>query len=342
MVANRDVFPADETREIHREIVSLLDVPVIDTLFTEMDKTALKAKRLYHRLGRLAITLIAISAVYTVGDAVGLLAAIGAPEQISIAAVLFAAIGIGLQTYILLSHQKDKWLINRFGVERLRSLKFQAYRLAQAATDHGALKTAVDTFATREVARLKDELTNGMAAIKAFDPSRAIAGTAVPAKAVNPVLAAAALDAFCDLRITYQKRFAQGEIEAMSDRRRIFESSQDFIYAAAAIFAFVALAVKGVEALGVDVSQVLSIPLIDFLAVSLFIAGASKSIMDNASIEDVSKTRYEQYARDVETVSLDATRKTAKLSTIVDRMERTALNELDVFCRAAERISYRL
>jgi len=128
----------------------------------------------------------------------------------------------------------------------------------------------------------------------------------------------------------------------MSGRRRVFESTQDMIYLAAAAFAFLALLAKAVEATGTSAFPTHALAWIDFLAVTLFIAGASKSIMDNASIEEQSRSRYAQYIRDIEAVALDASQKGARLPQIVDAMETVALGELDLFCRAAERISYRL
>ena len=62
--------------------------------------------------------------------------------------------------------------------------------------------------------------------------------------------------------------------------------------------------------------------------------------LDNASIEEQSQTRFEQYVRDIERIATGADK--ATLPELVYDMELICLHELDDFCRAGEKISYRL
>ncbi len=340
-IANRDVFPSDEIRAASPMLAGLLDLPAIDEEIRARDGAAIAAKRNYHRYGRLAISLIAISAIYTVAEALSIVPQ-GASAIASIIAVVFAAIGIGLQAILIVTRQKEKWLLQRFAVERLRSLKFQAFRMAWLAEGPEDLAARAAGFAAREVARLDEEIAMGPSVIRSFDPALALVAMGLPRKPANAAIAEAADTAYTDLRMTYQKRFALGEIDRMADRRRVFESSQDLIYVCAAVFALLALLTKGLQAFNMTFFAPPLVAWIDFLAVALFIAGASKAIMDNAGIEEQSASRYERYVRDIETITRQSAAGCMGLVTRIEAMERVALGELDLFCRAAARISYRL
>lgn len=334
--SNRDVFPADATRAVHEPIAALIDTPQIDEEFLRRDALAMKAKRRFHRFGQSAIVLIAVSAIYTIAET--LLFSDWAYRNVtSLIAVLMAGVGIAFQAYIMLTDQKPKWLLNRYAVERLRSLKFQAYALAQEADDADALKAAVTDYARRSVALLQNELNAGIAVVQNFSPARALVVQHRTRKPANPELADEARAAYTDLRIDYQKRFAQSELESFSSRRRLLSSSQDIIYLCAATFAFLALGAKLASQFGINFQTAW----IDFMAVFFFILGATEAIMDNATLEEQSRTRYEQYVRDIEALSAKADSKSVPLSQIVAEMERLSLEELDKFCRAATRISYR-
>ncbi|MGB3626678.1 MAG: hypothetical protein WA989_12665 [Henriciella sp.] len=334
--SNRDVFPAEATLSIHEPISGLLETPELDQEFLRRDAIAMKAKRRFHTFGQSAIVLIAVSAIYTIAET--LLFSDWAYRNItSLIAVLMAGIGIGFQAYIMLTDQKPKWLLNRYAVERLRSLKFQAFALAQEAKDSAALRAAANDHARRGLALLQNELNAGIAVVRTFSPARAMIVHPKTRKPVNPEITAEARAAYGDLRVDYQKRFAQSELESFSSRRRLLSSSQDIIYLCAATFAFLALGAKLASHFGMDFQTAW----IDFMAVCFFILGATEAIMDNATLEEQSRTRYEQYVRDIEALAAKAESKTVPLSQIVADMERLSLEELDKFCRAATRISYR-
>lgn len=334
--SNRDVFPADATVAIHKPISALIETPEIDQEFLRRDAIAIKAKRRFHTFGQSAIVLIAVSAIYTIAETL-LISDWAYRNVTSLVAVLMAGMGIGFQAYIMLTDQKPKWLLNRYAVERLRSLKFQAFALAQEAIDSEALREAVEDHSRRGLALLQNEINAGIAVVRTFSPARAMLVQPKTKKPANAEIAAEARAAYADLRVDYQKRFAQSELENFSTRRRLLSSSQDIIYLCAATFAFLALGAKLASQFGIQFQTAW----IDFMAVFFFILGATEAIMDNATLEEQSRTRYEQYVRDIEALSAKAENKTAPLSQIVAEMERLSLEELDKFCRAATRISYR-
>ena len=125
----RDMFPTPQTVSQFSEIDRLLVNPVIDAPFTARDKAALDAKRQFHRLGQIAVLMIAGSAIFTVADA---LLPNFVPDSFVLRLIVVSVAGIGilLQLYLIATGQKQKWLLNRYAAERLRSIKFQAYKLA--------------------------------------------------------------------------------------------------------------------------------------------------------------------------------------------------------------------
>jgi len=81
---------------------------------------------------------------------------------------------------------------------------------------------------------------------------------------------------------------------------------------------------------------------IDFLAVASFIIGLTRTIMDNASLADVSRLRYEEYVRMLSECDRELDTEGADLDRTVRHMERVVLEELRQFCQSAYQISYRL
>ena len=333
---NRDLFVTDSTRQQYEVIAPLIDSPKLDQEFTKRNNDANRAKRRYHRLGQLAIALVAMGAIFTIAEAL-ILPKIFGNMQLKITAVSMAGIGIILQCYLILTKQKQKWLVNRFAAERLRSLKFQAYTLAQTANDEEELQTLANSFIQKELAKLENELNTGIAVLQTFAPDQILDNIPAPAKPKAPALANMASVAYAELRVQYQKNFALSEISNFTGRRRIFNSTQDMIYLAAAVFAFLSLGSKlvGPHIIKIDTGW------IDFIAVTLFILGATEAIMDNALLEEQSQTRFEQYVRDIDNAAGNGKQNKPNLYQLVLEMERLCLNELDVFCRAANRISYR-
>jgi hypothetical protein len=81
---------------------------------------------------------------------------------------------------------------------------------------------------------------------------------------------------------------------------------------------------------------------IEFFAVSSFIVGLSKTILDNASLAESSEARYQSYIEAITDCDNDLTAEKASLPEVVRRIERLALDELGEFGQSASRISYRL
>ncbi|MEZ5997964.1 MAG: hypothetical protein R3B98_04660 [Hyphomonas sp.] len=329
--ANRDMFPTDATLALYPNIRCLLENPAIDQAFERHEELAVKGKRDYHMLGRLSILLIALSSVYNVAEAL-VLPIFPGRFYVAVVMALAAAAGIALQGYILFSQAKKRWLLNRFACERLRSLKFQAFAHAAAASSCEDLSPAVATWTSAELTRLENELNAGMSLLDTFVPAKALAPPATPA-AAGP-LAAEALAAYRELRISYQERFAASELHRLGENRRILNSSADLLYLSGAGLVFVSLIAKILAAQ--DIGR-----WADFLAVTSFIGGISKTVLENAALSDPSTARFERYRQDILDTAHTAT-DPGTLSKTIAKMEWLALEELDHFSRASKSISYRL
>lgn len=335
-ISNRDMFVSEASQEQYKEIMPLLEIPALDAEFLKRDKLAKKAKKRYHYLGQLAIIFVASSAIFSIADAL-ILKNFLDNIIFKYIAVGVAGLGITLQCYLFFTKQKLKWLLNRFRTERLRSLKFQTYLLVQSAADTEDLKRLTEAFTTKKMAQLENDMNAGIAVLRNFSPSSLLDELSAPSKAKNSSLAKQARDAYLDLRVRYQRNFALSEVASFAGRRRFFNSSQDMIYLGAAIFSFLSLGAKVTDPSGLGINTAW----IDFLAVTLFVLGATESIRDNALLEGQSQTRFEQYARAIDETTSGTNPGGTNLKHLIFEMERICLDELDLFCRAAERISYR-
>lgn len=335
-IANQDMFPTEATLARFPAITPLLDNPLLDGAFLRHDAKAIRAKRLYHRVGRFAILLIAISAIYTIADAL-----VMEPGRwtttLTLGAAVLAIVGIGLQALIIFTRQKQVWLINRFASERIRSLKFQSFHLGDNAANTEDLKKAVQAFTSRHLSRLENDLNAGMAVLERFSPDKALdTPDHAQIDQPDPAIAEQSQEAFLELRVRYQSNFASSEVAHLRGKMRAVTSVQDVMYFAAVAFAFLSLSIKIF-----DPMHALPTEWVDFLAVTLFIAGATKAITDNALLQEQSQGRYETYLGQLDHAKFTAQSRQATLDDLVDTIERICLVELDLFCQDALRVSYR-
>ena len=335
-IANRDMFPSDATQARFADIGPLLENSLLDEAFHQHEAKAVRAKRIYHRVGRFAILLIAISAIYTISDAL-VLDATRWTTSLTLGAAVLAILGIAMQAMIIVTRQKQVWLLNRFACERIRSLKFQSFHLGDNVRDKTGLQTAVTEFTSRHLSRLENDLNAGMAVLERFSPDKAL-DTPGHEKLgdADPTMAAQAREAFEELRVRYQINFASSEVASLRGKMRSVTSLQDVMYFSAVTLAFISLGIKIF-----DPAHDLPTHWVDFAAITLFISGATKAITDNALLQEQSQGRYETYIGALEHAMIVANGRRVSLDELVDAIERVCLVELDLFCQDALRVSYR-
>jgi hypothetical protein len=244
-----------------------------------------------------------------------------------------------IQICLLLANTKQAWLLNRFAAERLRSIKFQAYSLAMISESTTDLEEKANAFYTTEVARMEAELNAANAVLARFSPAEAtLRLPALKAKTpVNSELAQTACNAYRDLRLDYQRRFAADQIESLKQSGRVGTTIADMLYMLGVALTVCALTVTLVFSVSKALTQ-----WIDFLALAAFVVGLLKTILDNASLDETSQGRYEEYVRALEECDDELAEEKAHFPYVVRRIERVALGELSQFCQAALRINYRL
>ncbi len=280
---NLDMFPEPDVQKLYAPVGVLVINPLVNEPFGVFEAKAVRAKGLYHRWGRIGIVLVVLSTLYTVAEAL-VMPRIDGLRLMSAGMILLGVFGIAIQLYLLSARVKQTWLLNRFGAERVRSIKFQAFPLAATAASADDLTARVNAFYTAEITRLNMELNGGEAALSTFSSISAVKHLAASPAAANAAIFGAAEEAYRDLRFKYQISFAQGEIQALKDAARIVYTSSDPLYLLGAVLTVAALASK--VAFGHDAEHLSH--WIDFLAVASFIGGLSKTILDNASLSDTS------------------------------------------------------
>ncbi|MEO1029639.1 MAG: DUF4231 domain-containing protein, partial [Pseudomonadota bacterium] len=180
----RDMFPRERILSEYPALEPLLTNSIIDEEFTRRDKLAQEGKKAFHTIGQLAVLLVAGSAIFTMAEA---LIPDVMPNSFILRLIAVAAAGIGivLQLYIIFTKQKEKWLLNRYASERLRSIKFQAYQVAHKVEDPTNLKEEVDGFLRRAIADLDHELNGGIAILRSFRSSEAYVDAKATKKPLN-------------------------------------------------------------------------------------------------------------------------------------------------------------
>ena len=333
---NRDMFPSEATVALFEAVRPLVVHEKIDKAFLQHEDAAKKHKKTYHNFGRAALALITLAALFTVAEALILPEFAGATE-LSAAMAFAGAFGVVLQLYILLTAQKKKWLLNRFAAERIRAIKFRAYCVAEGAQDAADLQRRTDAFHTAALAQLENELNAGASAYETFSPTATLRTTEKSLPEVqapaNASLTAMAREAYVELRIRYQRMFVADQLSRLRQGKRAADTLADLLYLAGAIVVVATLVLKFMHH---DTHYW------DFAAVTLFVGGLSIAILANASLAEESQRRYERYGDDIQDLEAGVAQGRFSMREMSDEMEHLALGELEVFCRAASEISYRL
>ena len=280
--------------------------------------------------------LVLFGALFTVAQAL-VIPKFRGLEIVNILVIALGLSGLVIQIYLIVTKQKEKWLINRFAAERLRSIKFQAYPLVTVAPSTTVLSQLADAFYSKEIARLDMELNSGITALMHFSPTRSIVRTTLNSISASAEISREGQNAYRELRLDYQKRFATSEVDSLRETQRIGYTSGDILYLAGAFLLVGALVSKLLAP-----NQIATSNWIDFLGVASFIIGMMKAMAANASISEASKVRYEDYVQALDECDQELEREHARFAQVVEKIERIALEELHQFCKSASQISYRL
>lgn len=336
---NRDVFPTETTKSRFPLIAPLLANDRVTRAFRKYEDRANAAKKRFHKWGRTAIWLISLSSIYGVAEA---LVIPDAPLSaiFSIIALLVAAVGFGIQIFIIITKTRQEWLISRFAAERLRSIVFMNYACADRATDTADLAARVDAFSLKAVDKLNQELNAGFSCVVEFSPSKALEvlePAQPPSSPANASLWKQAHEAYVELRVEYQRAFAKSELDRIENDHRVENSAEDAIYFVGAFLVVAALLLR-TTALFDEVY----VKWVDFIGLAIFIIGLARAIIAGTSLSKQSRTRYAKYVRDLEHAANDAKAAISDLRSSVGRVEAIAHDELETFCHHAMHLTYRV
>lgn len=333
-VHNKDIHPDKDTLELFPKVAFLTNNRFVQNEFDRYELAAVGLKRIYHLCGKLAVWLTTLSAIYSV---IFVASGIQFPLYLSWAAITGAGIALALYAYLLIGRPKAKWLIARFAAERIRSIKFQAFLLVSGSEEH--LESRIDAFCREKLVQLKDELNRGEVAITEFVPSRVISKGKMEPWTGSPQTLQQARDAYQALRLDYQKGFADAAEYKIIETKAVGRALSDFLFVSGALLVLLVLSEK---ALGIIANEKLEIWL-EALSVTIFILSAAFSITEKASIAEISKARYYEYATALDHIKIasDAIGAVSLQSEVI-QVEELALRELQQFSVSALLTSYRI
>lgn len=330
-----DVFPTIETKQLYADIKPLIENETINAAFAKYEERAVQLKFSFHILGRLAISLIAVSAVYAIADAL-VIPDFSGKIWVSILLGLSAACGIIIQVYLLMTDKKAEWLIARFAAERLRSIKFQTFAFADVAETEEDLSELVSVFSLRETAKLENEINAGVSVLGTFRPTAAMELPKTQGGPKNTELSELAFDAYKELRLDYQFRFSSSEIHRLKSGRRYIATLSDILFLGGASLVLASLVFKIFF-----VSEVAIGNWIDFLASATFISAIANAILEHGGLSSRSESRFVDYVTAIEEIPKVYPRRTGMVG-VIRKMELAALEELRSFSESSILISYRM
>lgn len=335
--ANTDLFPISGSFE--PEISGLADNEGVQRYFNKLEKRANALKCRYTRAGQASVWLIGTSASYAIIRL--LFPAIGFPAVVDLFAALFGVVGLLIDFTSRKRDTKKKWLINRFGAERVRSLKFQLYALATEASGEQQLSDLVASRTSAALANLEQELALGRGALEDFDPVRSIhiplddrAGHSV----VSGPIFDAAVDSYFRHRVDYQRRFAVSEGARITQNQRAYHSLADFLFVGGAAATLIGVALSAFT-LGLPPIVRELIPALGVLAL---VWSAVINTLQVSSMYSVNQSRFVQYARDLARFDRATVKTADDFRRLILEVETIVLRELDDFWRDTWVVSYRM
>jgi hypothetical protein len=338
-MSNPDIDTPPAFIQAYDEFPYLLSNPAIAAEFKACEARANKAKARYTLLGQyglIAAFLSFSSVIYivTIEEWLSIGPKVTAPSEEWWFRVIFFALGVSgvaAQIYLLIGPHKRRWLNARVHAERLRSLKFQAFKAVACGGDQ-----AVAGFTVRALGELAIEACDLRAARHNFKPEAALVELEG-----EPCLDGANLDKLRDcyqkLRIDRQTAFAISEIKRIEHEKKLPASWSEVLFWTGAALAYIDAILAFVEVTWPPLR-----PILHCLTLELFIASALLFVLQLGRSYDQAIERYEDYREHMLEVGeqLAQANTAAEFVAGVDAAERQALRELRLFCREGRRSTY--
>lgn len=331
---NRDMRVSADFAAAYPAIDPLLNNKAVERAFDKYERAAVFWKRAYEIVGALSLLCIAAAALY-LGYRLALAPTYGVAKEIDAAGTVVGGVGLLAQLILVFGQLRDRWLLSRFAAERLRCLKFQSFRALVESRAGEDLSGAVNRFAEREIAGLRQELRAGYNAVTTFNPTRTLSTWTVIRDGDQELLEQAS-HAYDELRLGVQLQHFDGRIERARKNEQSPGAISDWAFVVASLLTLIELSLNGLS-LVTDYA----IPEIPadiqpwwwFTVWALFVISAILAIYGQARVQRVDADRYEQYRREIVEVRNYKRDDWPSFSAQMHAMELVALRELQDFCR---------
>jgi len=120
---NRDIYPSEQTISAYPRLAPFVNNAVLQRAFDRHENAANFWKRAFHWGGFASLALLASSTGY-VGFELTIGRLVEAPDWLGLAAAVGGGLGLLTQLLIAIFRPRTRWLLQRFGAERIRGVKF--------------------------------------------------------------------------------------------------------------------------------------------------------------------------------------------------------------------------
>jgi hypothetical protein len=308
----------------------LLANPKISAHFARHEANAVAAKTWYTRLGVFSLAAIFVT-MASLTCALTLAPGLAENDVFTLALGGLGALGIAAQIGLLATPLKKRWLAARYGAERLRGIKFQAFAHAASEGGEGAAMRYVDA----AIGKLDVELDNPLAAMHELEPDIAVGGAPEPASALAPALLGELKESYRTLRLDYQINHARHCITAIKEESRLPAAASEISFWLGAALGYIDLILTAA-----NVEQ-WAVPR-HFLSLFFFVLSAILFVLERGRAHNAALERYEDYAKKLTAAAraLDHVKTPGAFIAAVREAETVALQELKAFCREAGKSTY--
>jgi hypothetical protein len=300
---NRDIFPSQETIAAYPRLAGIVDNAVIKKAFNGHDFWAGFWKALFHQGGVISLLLLGGATIYA-GFEVTLGNVYRAPAELNLAAAIAGVLGLLMQLALGSLRVRTRWLLRRFGSERVRSLKFQLLMQLGRTAPGPEADAALNQFVAQGIADIREEVRSGRGVIDQFE-AQTVVGDVAPAP--GPHLDADTMKqawAYHDsARIDVQASHFSSRVLDGRDEMRTPGAIADILFLIAAVMTITELALRSwtywSPDQGWDLGSV-GQSWWFFLIWAFFVASASMMVFQNALGHEANSDRYAQYQRELE------------------------------------------
>ena len=341
-IFNRDIEPTPEVVNTNPDLGPLISNLTLSKEFVSHETAAVAWKTTYNAVGVLSLLCAGVATIY-LGYHIALQPIYGIYPLTPLVVALTGAMGLVLQLVLLFGGIKERWLIHRFGAERLRCLKFQLFCIVSVTSNISEIASLAESESAKGIAKIEYELLGGAPALKQFHPSIALGKSPHSCYKASSKFVAEVFDVYKLLRINVQATHFSGRIAAGEKGAHIPTVLSDLFLFTAATLSFLEALQAGWHELSAHAVSLTNVQqaALNFLIWILFVFSALLAVYRQAHADIVNTDRYRQYLREVERIkNEDPPKNMDDLISVIWRMEEIALYELHAFCHDQERTSF--